>query len=233
MRRLPSPLALGLPAVLALVACGPSVDPAAKADLDRRLATLPTSEETYPPSESFLPMPFAAGQWTQHAVRDGKGGAQLLTYKLLGQENGGYWVEVLTESYMGREVAKMHVFMLTGRDPAGMEIRALRIKKGNAAPVDVDMTSESGDRDRYRHGLDLLAVSFEGKEKDDIRVPAGHFIGCWKNQTSTPWGPWQSPSVVCAHPSVPLSGVVRAASGTGSAVLELVSFGASGAEGEL
>jgi hypothetical protein len=190
------------------------------------------SQETYDPSDSFMPMPFAAGQWTQHTVRDGKG-VQLLTYKLLGQVNGGYLIEVLSESYMGREVAQLHVFMLNGRDPAGMEIRALRVKKGNAAPVDVDPTGDAATRDQYRHALDLLAVSFEGQEKDDARVPGGHFIGCWKNQTSTPWGPWQSPSVVCAHPKVPLSGIVRAQPVGGGALLELVAFGISGAEGEL
>jgi hypothetical protein len=233
MRRLPSPLALGLPAVLALVACGPSIDPAAKADLDRRIAELQTSQETFPPSESFLPMPFIPGQWTQHTVRDAKGNTSLLTYKLLGQESGGYWLEILNESYYGREVAKLQVFLLNGRDPSGMEIRALKVKKGNAAPVDVNPTAASPDRDRYRHALDLLAVAFEGKEKDDARVPAGHFIGCWKHQTPTPWGPWQTPTILCAHPSVPLSGVVRAVPTGGSEVLELVSFGTTGAEGEL
>ncbi|HTA19500.1 MAG TPA: hypothetical protein VK989_09420, partial [Polyangia bacterium] len=43
---------------LGLAACGPMVDSAAKADLDRQLAQIKTSEETYAPAESFLPMAF-------------------------------------------------------------------------------------------------------------------------------------------------------------------------------
>lgn len=219
--------------VLLFAACGPTIDPAAKADLDRRLAQLPTSEETYPPSESFLPMAFNIGQWTQHRVRDDKGGAQLITSKLVGQEDGGYWLETITESYAGREIAKMHVALHTGRDPSGMEIRSLRIKRGNNAPVDVDPTELVNARAQYRHYLDLLAVSFESNLKDDARVPGGHFIGCYKSKTSKAWGPWQSSALLCSHPSVPLSGVVRAQTTDAQSLMELVSFGVRGAEPEL
>jgi len=214
-------------------ACGATADPAARADLERHLAQLPTSEETFPPSESFLPMAFVVGQWTQHRLTDDKGRASLVTYKLVGQESGGYWLEIVTESYQGREAAKLLVALLSGRDPAGMEIRALKIKKGRGAPVDVDPGAVLEARARYRASLDLLAMSIEGQEKDDVRVPAGHFIGCFSVQTPGPWGPWQTSSVVCSHPSVPLSGVVRAAPVDKTGLMELVGFGATGAESEL
>jgi hypothetical protein len=212
--------------------CGPTVDPAAKADLDKRLAQMTTSEETYPPAESFLPMAFVVGQWTEHRIVDDKGVTSLLTYKLVGQENGGYWLETVSESPQGREATKMLVVLGAGRDPAGMEIRELKIKKGNGPPVAVDPGTLLGVREQYRGTLDLLAMSFEGQDKDDMRVPAGHFIGCYKIATSGPWGPWHAPSLVCSHPSVPLSGVVRAKPIGKSGVMELVNFGITGAESE-
>jgi len=214
-------------------ACGATTDPAARADLERHLAQLPMSEETFPPSETFLPMAFVVGQWTEHRLTDDKGRASLVTYKLVGQESGGYWLEIVTETYQGREATKLLVAMPSGRDPAGMEIRALRIKKGRGAPVDVDPGTLLEARARYRASLDLLAMSIESQEKDDVRVPAGHFIGCFSVQTPGPWGPWQTPSVVCSHPSVPLSGVVRAAPVSKTGLMELVGFGATGAESEL
>lgn len=213
-------------------ACGPSVDPAFKADLDRRLAALPTSEETYPPSESYLPMTFGVGQWTQHRIRDVKGLTTLLTSKLVGQENGGYWLETVTESYQGREAVKMDVALLTGRDTSGMEIRALKIKKGNAAPTNVDPGDLPAVRERYRSTLDLLAVAFGDELKDDAHVPAGRFIGCYKAETGRPWGPFPTTSILCAHPCVPLSGVVRAHPVDKSSLMELVAFGITGAESE-
>jgi len=215
-----------------LAACGATTDSAAKADLDRHLAQLPASEETFPPSESFSPMTFVVGQWTEYRVTDEQGRASLLTYKLVGQESGGYWLEIVAETYRGREAAKMLVALLSGRDPAGMEIRALRIKKGRGAPVDVDPGALLDVRARYRASLDLLAMALEGQEKDDVRVPAGHFIGCYSVETPGPWGPWQAPSVVCSHPSVPLSGVVRAKPVAKPGLMELVSFGVTGADSE-
>jgi hypothetical protein len=214
------------------VGCGPMVDRAAKADLDRHLAEVTTSEQTYPPSESFLPMAFAVGQWTQHRVVDEKGNTSLLTYKLVGQENGSYWLETVTETTQGREAVKLQVALLGGRDPAAMEIRAIRVKKNRELPVDVDPGELPTVRQRYRGALDLLAVSFEGELKDDAKVPAGRFIGCYENQTSGPWGPWQQPSTMCSHPSVPLSGVVRAQTANRTSVMELVGFGVTGAESE-
>ncbi len=218
--------------VLAATACGPTVDPAARADLDRHLAQITTSEETFPPSESYLPMAFVIGQWTQHRITDDKGKTSLVTYKLVGQEAGAYWLEIVNETPEGREAAKMLVAMLAGRDPAGMEIRELRIKQGKGPPVVIDPGTLLEVRGKYRGALDLLAMSFEGQEKDDMRVPAGHFIGCYKTETSGPWGPWQLPSVVCSHPSVPLSGVVRATPLNKRGLMELINFGATGAESE-
>jgi hypothetical protein len=224
---------LVLASSLGLAACGPMVDSAAKADLDRHLAQIKTSEETYAPAESFLPMAFVVGQWTEHRITDERGVTALVTYKLVGEESGAFWLETVTESYEGRDVTKMLVALTSGRDPAGMEIRALRIKKGNEAPVDVDPGALMSVREQYRSSLDLLATSFDTDQKDDARVPAGHFIGCYKVQTAGPWGPWHTPSIVCSHPAVPLSGVVRAKAIGKASGMELVGFGLTGAESEL
>jgi hypothetical protein len=218
--------------VVGAAGCGPSMDPAAKADLDRRLAQLPTSDDTFPPSESYSPMAFVVGQWTLHRITDEKGKKALLTYKLVGQENGAYWLEIVRETYEGREAAKMLVAMLSGRDPAGMEIRALRIKKGKSPPVDVDPGALLEVRSRYRSSLDLFAMALESEDKDDMRVPAGHFIGCYKVKTTDAWGPWPVPAELCSHPSVPLSGVVRATPAGKTGLLELIEFGLTGAESE-
>jgi hypothetical protein len=226
------PLAL-MTALLGLAAASCSmVDPAVKADLDRRIAQMPTSEQTFAPPESFLPMAFFVGQWTQHLVVDGKGMRELLTYKLVGQDNDGYWLEVVTESYKGREAVKMHVVLLSGRDPSGMEIRALKIKKDNGPATDVDPGLLINVRAEYRGALDLLAASFEGQQQDDAHVPAGRFIGCYKSTTAANWGPWHEVSTVCSHPAVPLSGIVRGTPVGKPGTMELVNFGLRGAESE-
>jgi hypothetical protein len=222
-----------LTSVLALGACAGGIDSAARADLDKRLAQLPISEETFPPSEYFSQMAFVVGQWTQHRIVDDKGQPSLLTSKLVGQESDGYWIEIKMESYYGREVVKMFVALQSGRDPAGMEIRSARRQTGDTPPVLLEGAALDEARKRYRGNLDLLAITFEAQEKDDAKVPAGRFIGCYTTQTPGPWGPWAAPAVVCSHPSVPLSGVVRAKPVGLPGAMELVAFGTSGAESEM
>jgi hypothetical protein len=227
-------LALSVPILLLGVsACGPMIDPAAQADLDKKLSQIQTSEETFPPAESYSPMAFNVGQWTEHRITDDKGRKSLVTSKLVGQEDGAYWFEVVSATGQGRELAKVLVAMPGGRDPAGMVIRTLLIRKPGGQPVSVDPTT--GDAQilaRYRAALDLFATAGEGDEKDDLRVPGGHFIGCYRIETQGPWGPWHAPTDLCTHPSVPLSGVVRAEPAAGHALLELIAFGVTGAESE-
>jgi hypothetical protein len=219
--------------VVAAGACGPSIDSAAQADLEKHLAQIQTSEETFPPAESYSPMAFVVGQWTEHRVTDGQGHKSLVTTKLVGQEAGAYWFEVVSESAYGREVARILVAMPSGRDPAGMEIRSLLVRKGSGQPVIVDPTTADPQvKAKYRAALDLLAIPVQGEQKDDMRVPGGHFIGCYRVETQGPWGPWQVPSDVCTHPSVPLSGIIRAQPADKPGLLELVAFGVTGAEGE-
>ncbi|HVZ73844.1 MAG TPA: hypothetical protein VHJ20_15800 [Polyangia bacterium] len=225
--------ALAVFASLALGACAhDGIDSAAKADVDGKIAAIKVDEQTFPPSESYSPMAFVVGQWTQHKVVDAKGQPSLLTYKLTGQENGGYWVEIVDESYRGRVVTKIFV-TLTSRDPAGMDIRSARMKVGDAPPVDLEGAAGEEAAKKLYASLDLLAIAFEPQLKDDAKVPAGHFIGCYTTQTPGPWGPWRAPSEVCVHPAVPLSGIVRAKPVGGAGSIELVGFGMTGAGNEI
>jgi hypothetical protein len=233
--RLPSLASSGALGALFLLAsaCGPQVDHAAEADLERHLGQITTNEQTFPPSESFSPMALVVGQWTEHRITDERGRKSLITNKLVGQEAGAYWFEVVNESAYGRDAAKLLVAMSGGREPSSMEIRALRVKKGDAQPVEVDPAAQPEVRAKYRAALDLFAMSVEGDDKDDVRVPGGHFIGCYRVETAGAWGPWPVPVEVCTHPSVPLSGVVRASPVGKTGLMELVAFGVTGAEGEM
>ena len=74
--------ALGL--VLFVVGCGPSIDAAAKADIDARVAALGAPKQTYPAPAGFAPAPFGVGQWTRHKLVDDKGQPSFMTYKVIG-----------------------------------------------------------------------------------------------------------------------------------------------------
>ena len=107
--------------VLALAACGPSIDPAAKADIDRRVGALQAGTAAVPAPTVFEPMPLAAGQWSQYKMVDDKGQPSFLTYKIVGEEGGAYWLEMVHETYSGRMVQKMLVAFGSRTDPGQIE----------------------------------------------------------------------------------------------------------------
>src|SRR5204862_6393145 len=111
MRSFAVPSLLLVTAAVSLCACGPSIDPAAKADVDRRVATLQPGGNAVgaPAPGSFAPMAFAVGQWTQYKMTNDKDEPSFLTYKIIGQDWGAVWLEMVHDTYYGRTMQQMVV----------------------------------------------------------------------------------------------------------------------------
>ena len=113
-----------------LAGCGPSIDPALKADIDRRVAGLAHPSQTFPGPVGFTPQPFEIGQWTQHKmVYDQQ--PSFLTTKVVGQVGDAYWIESLHEAYSGRTVTKILLSIPNRMDPNSVEIRGVVMKDRN------------------------------------------------------------------------------------------------------
>ena len=87
-------------AAVASLACGPSIDPAAKADIDRRVSVLQAGAVVVPaPAPGvFAPLPLAVGQWSQYKMTNDKNEPSFLTYKIVGQDGDAIWIEMVNES---------------------------------------------------------------------------------------------------------------------------------------
>ena len=236
MRKPTAPFLFTVAAVaVAASACGPSIDPAAKADIDRRVAMLQPGSNAVPaPAPGvFAPMPFAVGQWTQYKMINDKNEPSFLTQKIIGQQGDAVWVETVSETYSGKMVQKMLVAFGNRMDPNGVEIRAVTMKdqKGNVnemPPPVVQMMQST-----YRSAISMLIINWQGLPQESAAVPAGRFDGCFKARTDAQWGPWRSVSDSWAHPSVPLSGTVRSQGVDKPFTMELTAFGSSGAVSEM
>ena len=215
-----------------LGACGPSIDPALKSDIDRRIASLGRPAQTFQAPSGFLPMALQAGQWTQHKmVHDGE--PSFMTHKVVGQVGDAFWIETVHESYSGRTVTKILLAIPNRMDPASMEIRGVVMKdrKGRVNTMEGPMLSMM--QGMYRGFVANLVVSWQGQPQEDAAVPAGTFAGCYKMRSDAQWGPWKAASTSWAHPAVPLSGMVRSEGIDRPSTMELVAFGLSGAVSEL
>jgi len=225
---------VGVAVALSSVACGPSIDPAAKADIDKRVSVLQagTNAVPAPAPGMYQPMPFAVGQWTQYKMTNDKGEPSFLTYKVIGQDGNAVWVEIVNETYTGRTMQKMLVAFGNRMDPGQVEIRAVSTKdaKGNVQemPPPVIQLMQS----TYRGILSTMIINWQGLPQESATVPAGRFDGCFKARTDAQWGPWRSVADSWSHPAVPLSGAVRSQGVDHPFTMELAAFGTSGATSE-
>ena len=224
-------LAAGL-AALVLPACGPSIDAAAKADIDGRVAALHASTVSFPAPTGFVPMPLAAGQWTQHKLVNEKGEPSFITYKILRQDGDAFVIETVFEGYTGKTMQQMVVAFGSRTDPSQIEIRGFKMKdhKGhvNELPSGVMPMMQS----MYKSAVSMLVVNWQGMPQEDATVPAGRFTGCYRVRTDAQWAGFRSVSDSWSHPAVPLSGMVRSKGVDKPTTMELVAFGTSGAASE-
>lgn len=218
----------------ALVGCGPSINAAAKADIDRRVTDMKAPANTVPaPAPSaFLPLPLAAGQWSQFKMVNDKSEPSFMTYKVLSEEGGAYWIEIVMDTYHGKTIEKMLANFGDRMDPSQVEIRAVSTKdaKGrvNTLPPEVMPMMQS----LYKGAVSSMVISWKGLPQEAAVSPAGKFGGCYKVHSKVQYGPWKSEADSWSHPAVPINGLVRSVGTDKKFEMELVAYGLSGATSE-
>jgi hypothetical protein len=229
------PGALVFIVVAAVAAACSSIDPAAKAAIDQRVASLQAASTAFPPPAPgvFLPMPFAVGQWTQYKMTNDKGEPSFLTHKVVGQEGDAVWLESVMETYQGKTVTKMLVAFGNRMDPGQVQIRAVKMKDKNGNITEMPEPVISMMQSTYRGAVSGLIVNWQGLMQESTTVPAGRFDGTFKTRSEAQWGPWRSVADSWSHPVVPLSGAVRSQGVDHAFTMELVAFGTTGAVAEL
>jgi hypothetical protein len=214
---------------LCLVACGPSINPAAKADIDGRIAALQAGGITFPAPTTFEPMPMAVGQWSQYKLVDDKDQPSFLTHKIVGQDADAFWLEVTNDRYTGRTEQKMLITFGNRMDPSQIQIRAITSKDAQGRVSEVPPAMISLLQSSYRGIVSSMVIRWQGLPQESANVPAGHFDGCFRTRTEAQWGPWKSTADSWSHPAVPLSGAVRSQGVDRQFTMELTAFGLSGA----
>jgi hypothetical protein len=217
---------------LSAAACGPSIDAASKADIDKRVAALGAPKQSYPAPTGFQPMPFAAGQWIRIKLVDDKGQPSFITQKVLAQEADAFWLESVTQTYTGKTITKLLLAIPNRMDPSTVDIRAAMMKdhKGNVTNFDGPLLSLM--KSSFQSVVSTMTVSWQGLPQEDVSVPGGSFTGCYKARTDAAWGPWHSATTSWGHSSVPLSGLVKSVGIDKPTTMELVDFGLTGAASE-
>jgi hypothetical protein len=230
--RLRSWFALGTLSAL-IAACSPSVNPAYKASIDQRLAGVQRSEARYEAPASPEPMPLAVGQWSRYELVDAEGRPGFITYGIVGEDGGAYWLEILQESYTSRLVTLMLVDLGDRRDPSTVDVKQMKQKTNDDPVNELPASMLSLMKPMWSPLVDALIVDFHDKPQEPAEAPAGFFDGCYKVQASVSFGGSTWTSVGWSHPAVPISGAVKSRGVDNPSTLDLVELGTSGAKSEL
>jgi hypothetical protein len=216
-----------------LLACAPSIDKAAKADIDQRIGALAHTGQVFPAPTALVPKPLVVGQWTQHKLVNEKGEPALVTYKIVGEDSGAFWIEIASESYFGKTVTKILLVPGDRMNPNTMDVRAVKMKdkKGQVTELEGPMLQLM--KSMWQGSINMLAVSWQGLPQETMPVIAGTFTNCFKARTDASWGAWRSVSTTWMHASVPISGLVKSAGIDHPTTMDLVGFGETGATSEI
>ena len=214
---------------LAFAACGPSINAAAKADIDARVAALQPSTAVLPPPAGFQPMPLSPGQWAQYKVTDDKGQPGFMTYKVLGVEGDAFWIEILHEAYTGRTGQKMLLALGNRMDPSQIDIRAIVTLDAHGNVNQMPQAMMSFLQSTFKGAVSSMVLNWQGLAQESVTVPVGRFDGCFHNRSEGQWGTWKSTADSWSHPAVPVSGVVRTQGVDHPFTMELAAFGLTGA----
>jgi hypothetical protein len=183
------------------------------------------------------PMPLAVGQWTRHRYARPNAEPSEMTYKVVGEDDDAWWIEVDVTTDEGRMTIKMLVAFTDAEDPSSADASSAEVR-------DVILRAPSGEVQRFEGALlrmtrrmygqwaSSLRTRWEGLEQEDVRVEAGAFRGSFRRMSETEFGPFASGAVMWHHSSVPIMGLVKSRS-EDAGELELVAYGLTGAESTL
>lgn len=212
-----------------VAACTPSIDGAAKADLDRRLAAMQPAGRQVEAPAAPAPMPLEVGQWLVIKQVDAEGRPSLSTYKIVGAEGDAWWLEVDSETYFGRSGVRMLVALGDRQDPAAFELRRVFTRDNGGTVTEMPPPMLGMMRSTYQPILDSMVIRWDALPQEDAAVIAGAFAGCYRGVSSVAVAGRTIASDVWWHPAVPINGVVRAVGHDPATTTELVDFGTTGA----
>jgi hypothetical protein len=213
--------------------CSPSIDSAAKADIDRRVKAVQPSGQRFAAPQAPQPLPMAVGQWVQYKTIDDKGQPSFFTMKVVDHLQGVFSIEYVTEAYTGKTVTKLDLYLGDRTNPAAMDIRGVKMKDAAGTVTEVPPATLSVMRNTWKGMLDMVTVRWQGLPQENTTVPAGDFAGCYKAETEASFGPFSSKTRSWSHAIVPVSGLVRSQGIDKPTSMELVAFGEKGGVSEI
>jgi len=222
-----SAIALVMCAVIGCV--GP--DPVLKAALDQQIAQIRSRTTVYSAPKAAIPMPLKVGQWIQTKGVDESGNLALTTIKLVGQEGESFWQETVSQTAYGSMTIRALINFGDLTDPNTKKVLRVQMKDTDGHVTEYP----TGAVDFMRSlGPSISSASWKGLLQEDVQVPAGRFVQCYKGPLSITTLLGTTTGSVWWHSGVPINGIVKSVGhgGVGGGTVELIALGLEGAKSE-
>jgi hypothetical protein len=220
---------ISLLVVALLGACTPSINQAARSDVDRRLAAITPSDRRIEPPAAAQPKPIAVGQWITIRQVDKEQRPSLSTFKVIGAEGDAFWLEVENRTYFGASATKLLVALGDRTDPSQFDIRAAFTRDNDGRVTEMPAPMIAMMKSTFEPVLDTLVIRWSALPQQDAVVTAGSFAGCYHGRSTVAIAGMSSTSDVWWHPEVPINGLVKTVGVGEPTTTELVDFGHEGA----
>jgi hypothetical protein len=169
---------------------------------------------------------FSVGQWSKYRVDSDDGSSTEVTYKIVAEEQGAYWLEIV------RGVANAGTVMQLLISVKDLTAAKIRMPNGHVRELRDEMLQPTAAG--YRKALsDIFVPALDGATQEDVTVPAGKFSGAYKRLQKVDTSKGSSEQNVWIHPSVPISGVVKSEEVGKPNKTVLIAFGQDGAKSEM
>ncbi len=157
------------------------------------------------------PLPFAVGQWAKYTSTRGGAPSGGVTYRVTGVEDTAYWIDMEIAN-PGHGAANVSVLMdFKGkRTSKDFSVRKAKIKLPTGQVHTLSGVMLDAALKGFSAQLANLAVdSFEGLPKEDVKVPAGDFSGCYYRDFDFKVMNIHSKGRVWNHSKVPISAMIK------------------------
>jgi len=220
----------------AIGGCGPSIDRAAKADVDRRIAAIRPPSNVVPISGSRELMPFSSGQWALYKLTKDGAAPSFVVYRIIGEDAGAFWWEVESVGYTGRGGMRVLMTVESPADSGPLQIhdvRALMVRSKDGRMVTQPPSVLPIVQRTFAPAFSALVTDWKGLPQEAVNVPAGKFDGCFHRRAVTDWGGVRGVSDTWSHPAVPIFGLVSSRAIDRKFDMELIAFGSGNGSSSL
>jgi hypothetical protein len=185
------------------------------------------------PSSSELSA-FAVGQWSKYRIEMDDGTKTEITYKIVAQEQGAYWLEIVRGAADAGTVMQLLIEVKNRADPSSLTLTAAKIRMPNGHVRELRGEMLEPTAEGYKKALaDVFVAPLAGSPQEDVTVPAGTFHGAYKRQQKIETSKASSEQTVWVHPAVPISGVVKSEEISKPNKTVLLAYGMTGAQSEM